>query len=185
MNNMHLEQLLRVKVDGIIIMVENRDRKIWLIVRKMNRRVRTSMRKEGEWRTLQRGSPRRSVKRESVPLGPTSHIFSTASTLPLSLFGSNSLITNTPLPDSSPILLLPLAFCQTSSNLTNYDWNTCVNCQQTLGAPGRGSSLVRQKGRVENRSNNREREREREWWTDERKCNRYSKDDPSLPTMEH
>ena len=53
--------------------------------------IYTSMRKVGELRTLQIGSPWRSVKRESFPLGPTSHILSTASTPSLSLFGSNSL----------------------------------------------------------------------------------------------
>ena len=49
------------------------------------------MRKVGELRTLQIGSPWRSVKRESFPLGPTSHILSTASTFSMSLVGSNSL----------------------------------------------------------------------------------------------
>lgn len=60
----------------------------------------TSMRKVGELRTLQIGSPCKSVKRESFPLGPTSHIFSTASTLSLSLLGSNSLTFTT---TTSPI----------------------------------------------------------------------------------
>lgn len=53
--------------------------------------VCTSMRKAGEWRTLQIGSPNRSVKRESFPLGPTSHLLSTSSTPTPSLLGSNSL----------------------------------------------------------------------------------------------
>ena len=71
----------------------------------------TSMRKAGEWRTLQIGSPNRSVKRESSPLGPTSHLLSTSSTLLQSFSGWNSLTTTTtlpppppPPPPSSPIL---------------------------------------------------------------------------------
>lgn len=54
----------------------------------------TSMRKAGEWRTLQIGSPRRSVKREKFLflVEPTSHRRSTSSTAVLSLMGSNSLM---------------------------------------------------------------------------------------------
>lgn len=63
----------------------------------------TSMRKAGEWRTLQIGSPKRSVKRESFPLGPTSHLLSTSSTPTPSLLGSNSLTT---IILSSPISIL-------------------------------------------------------------------------------
>ena len=55
----------------------------------------TSIRKVGELRTLQIGSPWRSVRRESFPLGPTSHNLSTASTLSVSLSGSNSLTVTT------------------------------------------------------------------------------------------
>lgn len=44
-------------------------------------------------RTLQIGSPKRSVKRQSLPLGPTSHLRSTSSTAIQSLLASNSLIT--------------------------------------------------------------------------------------------
>jgi hypothetical protein len=39
------------------------------------------------------GSPSMSVNRESLLLGPTSHVLSTSSTLSLSLLTSNSLIT--------------------------------------------------------------------------------------------
>jgi len=60
------------------------------------------MRKVGELRTLQIGSPWRSVKRESFPLGPTSHILSTASTLSVSLFGSNSLTVTTSMVGEKP-----------------------------------------------------------------------------------
>ena len=56
----------------------------------------TSMRKEGEWRTREIGSPWRSVKREILPPFPTSHLFSKSSTSNRSLFRSNSLTTITP-----------------------------------------------------------------------------------------
>lgn len=62
----------------------------------------TSMRKAGEWRTLQIGSPKRSVKRESSPLGPTSHLLSTSSTLLLSFSRSNFLTITTTLPLHPP-----------------------------------------------------------------------------------
>ena len=51
----------------------------------------TSMRKEGEWRILEIGSPKRLVKRDIWPVGPTSHLLSMSSTLGMSLFALNSL----------------------------------------------------------------------------------------------
>ncbi|RWV87498.1 hypothetical protein GW17_00050499 [Ensete ventricosum] len=63
------------------------------------------MRKGGEWRTRQRGSPRRSVKRDMAPpLCPTSHIRSTASAPSRSRSASYSLIATTAM--DSTILLL-------------------------------------------------------------------------------
>jgi hypothetical protein len=52
------------------------------------------MRKEGEWRILEIGSPKRLVKRDIWPVGPTSHLVSMSSTTGMSFFGSNSLTTS-------------------------------------------------------------------------------------------
>lgn len=53
--------------------------------------IYTSMRKELEWRILEIGSPKRLVKRDIWPVGPTSHLLSMSSTLGMSLFALNSL----------------------------------------------------------------------------------------------
>ncbi|KAJ0863572.1 hypothetical protein HanPSC8_Chr12g0531631 [Helianthus annuus] len=72
--------------------------------------INTSMRYAGELRTLQIGSPNRSVYRDSSPLGPTSQLLSTCSTLSLSILGSYSLIITT-------LLLFSAIFIKTCNKL--------------------------------------------------------------------
>lgn len=92
------------------------------------------MRKAGEWRTLQIGSPWRSVKRERLPLGPTSHILSTASTFPLSLFGSNSLTTTTLANSSTSFIFAKLIRKEKGIRGSNavYIWKASMKVCRTL-----------------------------------------------------
>ena len=87
-------------------------REFWDI--KRSKCVFTSMRKAGEWRTREIGSPWRSVKSEILPLFPTSHLLSKSSTSKRSFFRSNSLTTITP---SASIISLSLS-------LSLYLWNS-------------------------------------------------------------
>lgn len=82
----------------MFVCVRERERKT------QRERVVTSMRKEGEWRILQMGSPKRSVKSAILPPEdePASHLLSSSSTAAVSLSGSNSLIVTIVLKYLSP-----------------------------------------------------------------------------------
>ena len=90
-------------------------REFWDI--KRSKCVFTSMRKAGEWRTREIGSPWRSVKSEILPLFPTSHLLSKSSTSKRSFFRSNSLTTITP---SASIISLSLYLWNSRSDTTNW-----------------------------------------------------------------